>query len=56
MVGDEVKTAVQAYAKSGLIVASFSPEFGGMHLPSCVNRSIQGFVSERNAYIGKTPK
>lgn len=45
---DEVKTAVKAYASSGLIAAPFAPELGGMHLPSSVTRSAMALIQAAN--------
>ncbi|MFI2838297.1 acyl-CoA dehydrogenase [Mycolicibacterium sp. PDY-3] len=44
----EAKTAVKAYASSGLIAAPFAPELGGMHLPSCVGRSAMALIQAAN--------
>ena len=45
---DEAKTAVKAYASSGLIAAPFAPELGGMHLPSCLGRSAMALIQAAN--------
>ncbi|GAF44114.1 acyl-CoA dehydrogenase [Rhodococcus wratislaviensis] len=52
---DEVKTALDAYAASGLIAGSFDESVGGMQLPTTVARAAMAWFQAANAGTAAYP-
>ncbi|MGV0739749.1 acyl-CoA dehydrogenase [Mycobacterium syngnathidarum] len=52
---DEVKTALQAYAESGLVAGEFDESVGGMQLPTTVARASMAYFQAANAGTANYP-